>query len=412
MRGASGILRGLRIARQSLTTHRLRTILAMLGVFLGAMVLTGVLHITKSLVYQTELETQKLGPNLFQVASGNVNFRRSGAIRFRGETTTFTLADAQALMGSIPQVQGGTPYITRTMPIRKGRNTVQCQLVATLPAYTSVRNTNAQTGRFFTLEEVDTLEKVIVLGKTIATRLFGSPEAAMGQAVFFRQTNLTVIGVMEEKGSDLSGNDQDEQVFVPLSTYMRRMSNQTWVSGVFINLKPGASEEAAYKAATDILRQRHRTIEGSDDFFVLNARDANQLQQKALDLVWTLGLLSSGISFSVGSLGILSIMILLVRARRLEIGIRRTTGATRGHILGQFLLESATMSGLGGMGGVVASVGLITLVYHFAGLPFVYDPILIAGTSMGSFLLGLAAGAYPAWQASRLEILAVLRSVP
>jgi putative ABC transport system permease protein len=215
---------------------------------------------------------------------------------------------------------------------------------------------------------------------------------------------------MAEKGSDLSGTDQDEQVFVPLTTYMRRMSNQTWVSGVFMNLKRGASEDAARRAATEILRQRHGTSGNDDDFSILTAREATQLQKKALDLVWTLGLLSSGISFSVGSLGILSIMILLVRARRLEIGIRRSVGATRGNIMGQFLMESAIMAGAGGAAGVITSAGLITIVYYFAGLPFVYDPLLIGGICAGSVLLGLAAGAYPAWQASRLEILAVLRS--
>ncbi|ABB38136.1 protein of unknown function DUF214 [Oleidesulfovibrio alaskensis G20] len=410
MSRTTGMLSGLRIARQSLSTHRMRTVLAMLGVFLGAMVLTGVLHISKSLVRKAEIETEKLGPNLFQAASGTISFRRSGSARFRGETTTFSLRDAEALLRSVPQIEKGVPYVTRTMPIRKGRMATQCQLVATLPLYTDVRNIEIDAGRFFTSREVEEMAKVIVLGRTIAERLFGSPAQALGQTVFFYRANLTVVGIMAEKGSDLSGTDQDEQVFVPLTTYMRRMSNQTWVSGVFMNLKRGASEDAARRAATEILRQRHGTSGNDDDFSILTAREATQLQKKALDLVWTLGLLSSGISFSVGSLGILSIMILLVRARRLEIGIRRSVGATRGNIMGQFLMESAIMAGAGGAAGVITSAGLITIVYYFAGLPFVYDPLLIGGICAGSVLLGLAAGAYPAWQASRLEILAVLRS--
>ncbi|MFV0422875.1 ABC transporter permease [Oleidesulfovibrio sp.] len=412
MTRTTGMFGGLRIAMQSLSTHRMRTILAMLGVFLGALVLTGVLHVSKSLVRKAEIETAKLGPNLFQAASGTISFRRGGSVRFRGETTTFTLRDAEALIKSIPQVDKGVPYISRTMPIRVGRSATQCQLVATLPDYTAVRSITIDAGRFFTEQELERRDKVVVLGRTIAARLFDSPEAALGQTVFFYRANMKVVGIMEEKGSDLSGTDQDEQVFVPLTTYMRRMSNQDWVSGVFMNLKAGASEDAARKAAIEILRKRHNTKEGGDDFSIITAQEASQLQKKALDLVWTLGLLSSGISFSVGSLGILSIMILLVRARRLEIGIRRSVGATRGNIMGQFLMESAIMSGIGGAAGVAASAGLITLVYFFAGLPFVYDPLLIIGTCAGSVLLGLAAGAYPAWQASQLEILTVLRSSP
>src|SRR5690554_2731376 len=118
MSRTTGMLSGLRIARQSLSTHRMRTVLAMLGVFLGAMVLTGVLHISKSLVRKAEIETEKLGPNLFQAASGTISFRRSGSARFRGETTTFSLRDAEALLRSVPQIEKGVPYVTRTMPIR------------------------------------------------------------------------------------------------------------------------------------------------------------------------------------------------------------------------------------------------------------------------------------------------------
>ncbi len=408
---AAGLLGGLKIAVQALGTHKLRTALAMLGVFLGALSLTGVMHVSQAMVLKAEQETAKLGPNLFAAVAGKVRFFRSGAVRFGSAPTTFTLDDAGALVATLPQVADGAPYISTTLSVSYQRTTASAQLVATNQRYPAVRSIAPDLGRFITRADVDERAKICVLGRTIATKLFGTPAKALGNTVFFARTGLTVVGVMEEKGSDLSGTDQDEQVFVPISTYMRRMSNQDFISGVYMTLRDGASVEATKAAATALLRARHHLEEAEgDDFAVLTARDASQLQTQALDLVWTLGVMSSGISFMVGSLGILSIMILLVRSRRLEIGIRRAVGARRRSIVLQFLLEAALMSGTGGVLGVCGALLCVTVVYAVGNFPPVYDPLLITAACGASVLFGIIAGAYPAWTASRVEVLDVLRS--
>jgi putative ABC transport system permease protein len=135
-----------------------------------------------------------------------------------------------------------------------------------------------------------------------------------------------------------------------------------------------------------------------------------EVQQQALNLVGTLGLISSSVSFTVGGLGILSIMVLLVRARRLEIGVRRAVGARRRDIVSQFLLEAAMMAVAGGLSGVALALGLVLLVCRIGGLPYVFEPSLVLLALTGSALLGLVAGAYPAWQAAQVEILEVLKS--
>ena len=197
---------------------------------------------------------------------------------------------------------------------------------------------------------------------------------------------------------------------MPLSTYMRRMANRDWINGVYLNLHDGADEATAREAVTDILRKRHSIGPGKkDDFAVLSARDAAKLRTEALELVRTLGILSSSISFAVGSLGILSIMILLVRARRLEIGIRRAVGASRSVIIRQFLMEAGVMAGTGGMLGVTVALGVITAVYAIGDFPYLYDPVIVVGACVASVLLGLASGAYPAWEASRVDVLDTLR---
>ncbi len=405
------MLLSLRIALKSLATHKMRTILAMLGVFLGAFALTGVLHISLAMEQKALEETEKLGPNLLMAMTGNIRFRR-GDIRADAGNTHFKLPDAVALMRGLPDAVGGVPYLAFPMPIRAGDKKTMCQVVATWPGYPEIRGNHPEFGHFFTQDDEDEKNLVCTLGRTVATRLFGSAEAAVGESVFIFRARLRVLGVMGEKGVDVSGTNQDEQIFVPLSTYMRRLSNKDYIHGVYLQLADGTDFEAAKATATAILRRRHaiKTEKGQpDDFRVLTAKDTMQVKQQALDLVQTLGYISSSLSFAIGGLGILSIMILLVRARRLEIGIRRAVGAKRRDIIRQFLIESGAMSAAGGATGTLAAVLLLALVYRLADFPNVYSLWLIGGSLAGSAALGLAAGAYPAWQAANIEVLRVLR---
>jgi putative ABC transport system permease protein len=159
------------------------------------------------------------------------------------------------------------------------------------------------------------------------------------------------------------------------------------------------------------MRLRHRINPGEqDDFSALTARDTIRLQKMALNLVKTLGFISSSISFAVGGVGVLSIMILLVRMRRLEIGVRRAMGARKKDIVQQFLFEAATLSTIGGLLGVSLSLVLVYLVTILGKFPFVFDTKVFLGTLLGSMLLGIGSGAYPAWLASRVEVLTVLRT--
>lgn len=405
------MLLDLKIALASLSAHKLRAVLAMLGVFLGALSFNGVQHVAEAMYKNAEAEAEKLGPNLFAAMAGQVRFSHGGgAARFSGFMRNFTVPDAEALAGGVPGVLDFAPYHSVTMPIRFGATTVTTQILATWPSYVDIRSFRPDMGRFVTQQDVDEKEKVVVLGRKIAERLFGSPETAVGQEVHIFRARFKVVGVMEAKGRDLTGADQDEQTFLPLSTFMRRAANQTYISGVYLHLAEDASLEQVRSAAASILRQRHHLDGKKDDFSLLTAADSMQLRREALDLVQTLGVITSTISFAVGGMGILSIMVLMVQARRMEIGIRRAVGGSRRDIVRQFLLEAGLMAGTGGALGAIASVGLVQIVCALAGFPYVFDPLLTLGTLAGSVLLGLAAGSYPARQAARIEILDVLSS--
>lgn len=404
-------MQGLIIAIKALSAHKLRTALAILGVFLGTLVLTAVTHIGSAILRQADDEVQKLGPNLVQVRAGHPRFsRESTSSATLGRTTTISVEDARAVWDAVPQVRDMAMFLQTGKRVRAGNTQTSGQVVGVPPSYARVRSLEFLSGRFIMAHDEDALALVCVLGNSIAGRLFGEPAGAQDQDVYVGNGLFRVVGVLEAKGSDFGGTSFDEQVFVPLATYQRRIVNTTSLSGFYMNLYDGSDAAAVKSVITGILRRRHKTGAGKlDDFRVFSAEDAAKLQNDILTLVTNLGGLSALISFAVGGLGIFSIMILLVKARQLEIGVRRAVGASRKVIIRQFLTEAGIMAGVGGVLGVLSGLLLVTAVYGIAGLPFVYEPLFCILAALASVLVGVIAGAWPARQASLVEVVTALK---
>ncbi|KAB1440862.1 ABC transporter permease [Pseudodesulfovibrio senegalensis] len=401
----------LSMAVSSLSAHKVRAVLAMLGVFLGALAFTGVQHVSAIMVRKAVMETEKLGPNLYAVVAGQIRFRRSGGVRVRGNRANFRVADARAVMDGVPSVLSGTPFASTDDLLKAEGNALTARVYGTWPTWPEVRSVSLAQGRYFTERELEERAMVCVLGPTVAERLFGSPEKAMGKIMRIYRAPFRIIGIMEPKGRDLAGDNQDEFVFMPLTTFMRRASNVDYINGVFLRLAKDADIAVVEDAARRVMRRQHKLGKGqADDFSLLAARDTIRLQQQALDLMSTLGVITSVVSFGVGGMGILSIMILVVRARRVEIGVRRAVGGKRSDIVRQFLFEAGLMAGAGGACGALATLVLVLGLHQFASLPLIILPESLLLTMAGSCVLGLAAGAYPAWQAAHIEILDVLKS--
>lgn len=400
----------LKIAWRSLCNFRLRTSLAVLGVFLGTFSLIVVSNLSDSLSQKTEMEVESLGKNLLIVRSGIVRRVASGT-RLLSEATTLTLYDAKAIAINSRFVSDVSPSGNKTFPVRYGNVTLTSVLVVGVtPNYTAIRNHNVKDGSFITESDNKNLNKVAVLGKRVAEKLFGDNDP-IGKYILIFRVPCQVVGVMEEKGVDISGVDQDNQIFIPLNTYLRRFVNKDFINSIYVQV---ADERSILDAKTEIeglLRKRHK-IGGDkkDDFTVIDLKDVMALKTQATSMIKVLGRISAVVSFLIGGIGILSIMILIVNERRVEIGIRRAVGSRKKDIILQFLMESSFISLGGGTVGVIIGFIASIIIFKTSKLPFTISLTGILLSFTASVSVGIMAGIYPARKATTIQPVDIIRS--
>jgi putative ABC transport system permease protein len=215
---------------------------------------------------------------------------------------------------------------------------------------------------------------------------------------------------MEEKGVDASNVDQDNQVFVPLNTFLRRLVNQDYVNTIYVQTVGDQVMAQSRQQIEELLRKRHKIRRGQkDDFAVIDSKDVMALKAQAISMISVLGRIAAGISFVIGALGILSIMILIVSERRMEIGIRRAVGSRKRDIVLQFLLESSFISFLGGAAGVLFGFLVSLLIFRLSGLPFAIAPLGLEVSFVASVVVGILAGIYPSRRATMIQPVDVIR---
>jgi putative ABC transport system permease protein len=398
------------IALRSLYNFKLRSALAVLGVFLGTVSLIVVSNFSGSLAQQTREELSRLGENLLIVRSGIV--RRFGSrTRFMSEAANLTLQDVEAIADGVTSIQAVSPAMSFTFPVRFGNVVLSDVLVVgTVPAFPRIRNFRPEEGRFISREDEQYAKKGVVLGNTIARKLFDD-EIPLGKEVLIRRVSCRVIGVMEAKGADLSGTDQDSQVFIPLKTFMRRFVNKDYIHTIYVKV---ITEDALASVKTQIesiLRHRHHIRHSEDDdFIVIDMKDVTALKTQAMDMITVLGRTSALISFLIGGIGILSIMILIVNERKVEIGIRRAVGSRKRDIVVQFLLESSFIAFSGGIVGAICGIALSLLIFILSDLPFNISSSGFLMSFVASVAVGILAGVYPSCKATHIQPVDIIRS--
>lgn len=395
---------------RSLCNFRLRTSLAVLGVFLGTFSLIVVSNLSDSLSKKTEMEIESLGKNLLIVRSGIVRRITSGT-RLLSEATTLTLQDAKAIVRHTKFVSDVSPSSNKPFPVRYGNTTLTSVLVVgVMPNYNEVRNHHVKEGSFITEDDNKNLTRVAVLGKRVAEKLFGG-ENPIGKHILIYRVPCQVIGIMDEKGVDISGVDQDNQIFIPLNTYLRRFVNKDFISSIHVQVIDEKSIPNAKAEIEDILRKRHKIgADKKDDFTVIDLKDVMASKAQATSMITVLGRISAAVSFFIGGLGILSIMILIVNERRVEIGIRRAVGSRKRDIILQFLMETSFISLTGGMVGVVMGFIASVIIFKLSELPFTVSLMGFVISFFASVTVGILAGIYPSKRATTIQPVDIIRT--
>jgi len=398
----------LKVILRIMKEHKLRSSLSILGIAFGTFALIVMVSVSLSLKEKSKIEAEKLGKNVIIVKSGLVRVFRKRQ-RTISSATTLKIRDAILIKKQISHVLEALPSFTIDYPIRRKGTTVKTTIIGTESEYPDIRSIRVKIGRFFTRKEEKTGEKVVVLGAKIREKLFGN-EDPIGKFILIFRVPCKVIGVMEEKGVDISGTDQDMLVYTPLKTSMRRLANVDYINTIFVQVDSKENIPVVKREIRFLLRKLHKLKKtDKDDFTVLTPDDLMRMQTQALKIFTVLGVVSAVISFSIGGIGILSVMILIVNERITEIGIRRAVGAKRKDILIQFLLETGFLSFFGGGIGFILAIFLITVIYRISNLPEIYPKDFIIFAVFISIFTGLVAGIYPALKASNIKPIEALR---
>lgn len=402
----------LRIAMNALRINKLRSALTMLGIIIGVAAVIVMIAVGRGAQARVEDQIRSLGSNIIMVQSGS--FTGGGARGGSGSQSTISEDDAAALGREIDGIQAAAPTLRGTGQVVAGNANWSTTFYGVTPDYLEVRDWSIVDGRGFEPFEMAGAAKVALIGKTVAANLFGDVNP-IDQVIRVRKVPLTIIGVLDRKGQNMMGQDQDDIVLMPITTARKRVIGSTQaksrnVNAIMVKTRDGADMDVAEAGMRELLRQRHRLQVGQDDdFFVRNLSEILQAQEAASRVMAILLAAVASVSLLVGGIGIMNIMLVSVTERTREIGLRMAVGAKGGDILNQFLIEAVTLSLIGGLIGILLGIGGDFLVSNFAGwrTELSIDAIFLAAGFAA--VIGIFFGYYPAKKASRLSPIEALR---
>jgi putative ABC transport system permease protein len=393
----------IRLAVRALRRNKLRSILTMLGIIIGVGSVIAAVSITTGATKQVEDKVASLGQNVITVFSGN---QTMGGMRGGwGSAPTLTVEDTEAI-AQLPNVVAVSPEVRdRDQVLANGLNW-NTLILGESPDYPIIRNWNMASGSMFSEQDVRSVAKVAVLGQTVVDQLFPG-ENPVGQTIRVRDIPFKIVGVLEPKGFNLFGQDQDDTVIIPYTSHMKRVDYRTFVNSIQVEAATAKTISTVQQDINNLLGGRHRSVE--PDFTVrtqLELAQAMTATSKVMSVL--LGAIAS-VSLIVGGIGIMNIMLVSVTERTREIGIRMAVGAHAHDILIQFLVEAVTLSAFGGLIGIGLGMIASHIVSYFTGWPILTPFIWIGIASISSAVVGVISGFYPAWKASKLDPIDALR---
>ena len=400
------ILMTLRIALKALNRNKMRTALTMLGMIIGVGAVITMVAIGKGAQTTIEEQVKSAGTNMITVMSGN--FSQGGVRMGQGMSTRLRPEDAEALR-EVPGVQ----YVAATTETRgqvvAGNQNWNTRTEGTDVDMPAIRSWPMKYGAFFTPQDVRAAAKVAVLGSLVSDTLFGPDIDPTGQMIRIRSQPFRVIGVMASKGQSGTGQDQDDIVYAPYTTVMKKLQGQQHINRIVVSAETADVQPVA-DAIAAALRIRHEIMPGdADTFTVRTLEEMAAVRSETARTMGTLLAAIAGVSLLVGGIGIMNIMLVSVTERTREIGLRMAIGARGKDVLLQFLVEAVVLSLFGGMIGIGFGFGLAEAAERFLQWPTAIPPNAIAMAFGFAAATGVFFGFYPARKAARLDPIEALR---
>ena len=397
-----------KIAVRALANNKLRGFLTMLGIIIGVASVITMLAIGQGSKKSIQAEISEMGSNMIMIQPGGD--MRGGVRQSADNMETLKLKDYEDIVNETRYVSAVSPSVNSSGQAIYGANNTPTSVYGISPGYMEIRRYKVQDGEMFTEQDINTAVKVCLVGKTVVDNLFPNGENPIGKIIRFQKLPFRIVGVLESKGYNSMGMDQDDLILAPYTTIQKKILAITHLQGITCSALKEEYTEQAIDEITEILRRNHKLKDSDDDDFTIRSQqELSSMLTSTTDMMTVLLAAVAGISLVVGGIGIMNIMYVSVTERTREIGLRMSIGAKGIDILAQFLIESVLISVTGGLIGVFWGVGSSLLVNIVAHFPIYIQPWSVLLSFIVCTATGIFFGWYPAKKAALLDPIEAIR---
>ncbi len=392
------------LALREIRRNVLRSFLTILGIIIGVAAVITMVTVGGSATARIQQQIASMGSNLLMVMPG----KRLGPGMEAGNVL-FKEEDAVAIARDVNSVAAVAPVTTRSLQAIFGNQNWTTQVTGSDNVFIKITNRSVKSGRQFTDSELRRGAAVCILGETVKTKLFGGQET-VGEKIRLQKLSCEVIGILEAKGQNTMGMDQDDVVIVPLKTLQRRVTGNQDVGVLYVSVSKNASTEKVQQELSVLMRERRHLSQSDDDNFnVMDMKEIAKMLTSTTQLLTALLSAVAAVSLLVGGIGIMNIMLVSVTERTREIGTRLAIGALEREVLMQFLIEAVVLSSLGGLMGIVLAMVTSLLLTALLNVPFIFNGSIVVVAFLFSAAVGVLFGYVPAKKAARLNPIDALR---